>query len=384
MTKRHITYLTCITALLSVACGTTAASAAHRTHVVHPGQSIQQAVNAAEPGDTVLVLGGTYHESVTVKTPGVTLRGVGPRTVIMPTAAQTTAAATATATATAKTTATATATAKATQSAAKAAVSCPDGGNGICVVGTKGTTLKDVTVTDLTLTGFPRIGLWSMGTDHLTVRRVVADKNGQWGIAQEHSTRAVLRQNVARNNGDAGLFLANDVKAEQGAMDTQGTVVDRNYLEGNRVGITVRRLRNVTVTGNTMTGNCSGVFIVGDENKPKTSAVTVTENHVDQNNKYCKKTARLPFLQGSGIVLTGVEDTLVTRNVVNGNSGTSPLSGGIVLFKSMVGVTSERNRITGNSLAANTPADLVNQEATKSANTFQGNSCRASKPAGLC
>lgn len=363
-----------------MACGSTAASAAHRTHVVHPGQSIQKAVNAAEPGDTVLVLGGTYHESVTVNTPGVTLRGVGPGTVIMPTAAQTAAAATASASATA----TATATPKATRSAVQASVSCPDGGNGICVVGTKGTTLKDVTVTDLTLKGFPRIGLWSMGTDHLTVRRVVADKNGQWGIAQEHSTRAVFQQNVARNNGDAGLFLANDVKAEQGAMDTQGTVVDRNNLEGNRVGITVRRLRNVTVKRNSMTGNCTGVFVVGDENKPKTSAVTVIDNRANQNNKYCKKTARLPFLQGSGIVLTGVDDTLVTRNVVHGNSGTSPLSGGIVLFKSMVGVTSERNRITGNQLAANTPADLVNQEATKSANTFQGNSCRASKPAGLC
>jgi nitrous oxidase accessory protein NosD len=103
-----------------------------------------------------------------------------------------------------------------------------------------------------------------------------------------------------------------------------------------------------------------------------------------QNNKYCAKTARLPFLQGSGIVLTGAEDSLVTGNTVSGNSGRSPLSGGVVLFKSFVGVASERNRISDNTLENNSPADLVNQESTMRGNTFERNSCRASKPAGLC
>lgn len=70
----------------------------------------------------------------------------------------------------------------------------------------------------------------------------------------------------------------------------------------------------------------------------------------------------------------------MTGNVVTGHSGRSPLSGGIVLFKSFVGVTSERNRITGNHLRDNSPADLVDQEAAKSGNAFGGNSCRASKP----
>ncbi|MCE0445358.1 hypothetical protein LT493_10985 [Streptomyces tricolor] len=51
---------------------------------MHPGQSIQKAVNAAKAGDTVFVLAGTYRESVTVKTAGLTLRGAGPGTVIQP------------------------------------------------------------------------------------------------------------------------------------------------------------------------------------------------------------------------------------------------------------------------------------------------------------
>ncbi|MEV6840202.1 right-handed parallel beta-helix repeat-containing protein [Streptomyces sp. NPDC051133] len=374
MTKRQITYLACGTALLGALLTTSPASAAHRIHLVHPGESIQKAVNAARPGDTVVVLAGTYHESVTVKTPEVTLRGVGPGTVIKPTAKQLAAAAASTASATKKS----------APGARKASVSCAEGGNGVCVVGAKNKALKDVTVSDLTVSGFPRTGLWSMGTDRLTVRRVTAVDNGQWGIAQEHSTRGLFQHNVARGSGDAGLFLANNVKAEEGARDTRGTVIEGNDLEANRIGITVRRLRNLSVTRNYLTGNCAGVFVIGDENKPKGGALTVSENRVVRNNKYCAKTDRLPFLQGSGIVLTGVEKTLVTRNVVTGHSGKSPMSGGIVLFKSFVGASGERNRVTGNSLAANSPADLVNQETAKSGNTFDHNTCRASKPAGLC
>ncbi|GGW80970.1 hypothetical protein GCM10010503_67920 [Streptomyces lucensis JCM 4490] len=363
MTKRHITYLACTTVLVGALAGTAPASAAHRIHVVHPGESIQKAVNAARPGDTVFVLAGTYRESVTVKTPGLTLRGEGDRTVIKPVKKKKT---------------------KSAPPAAKATVSCEEGGNGVCVIGAKNTALERVTVADLKVTGFSRMGVWSMGTDRLTVQRVTADDNGQWGIAQEHSTRGLFRDNIARRNGDAGLFLANNVKAEEGARDTKGTLVVRNRLEGNRIGITVRRLRNLTVTRNLVTGNCAGVFVVGDENKPKAGALTVSRNDVERNNKYCPKTARLPYLQGSGIVLTGTEKALVTGNVVTGHSGRSPLSGGIVLFKSFVGVTSERNRITGNHLRDNSPADLVDQEAAKSGNAFGGNSCRASKPSGLC
>ena len=45
--------------------------------VVSPGQSIQAAVNTAKPGDTVLVEPGVYHQSVQIRTNGITLRGSG-------------------------------------------------------------------------------------------------------------------------------------------------------------------------------------------------------------------------------------------------------------------------------------------------------------------
>ncbi|WP_307621181.1 nitrous oxide reductase family maturation protein NosD [Streptomyces sp. V3I7] len=354
MTKCHIAYLACTAVVLGAGLGAAPPVAAHHhTHLVRPGQSIQKAVDAAKAGDTVLLAAGTFRESVKVTTPGLTLRGAGSRTVLKP-------------------------------STKKVTGSCAKNGNGICVLGTKKRDIKDVTVADLKVTGFSHAGVFGMATDRMTVRGVTAAKNGVWGIAQERSVRGVIKSNHARNNGDAGIFLANTITEEAGAQDTRGTLVAKNRLEGNRTGVTVRRLRGLTVDDNYLTGNCAAVFVVGDENKPKAGALTVRDNWMDRNNKYCPKTARLPAIQGSGIVLTGAEDTLVTRNLVTGNAGKSPLSGGIVLFKSMVGATSERNRITGNVLRDNAPADLVNNEKAKSANTFTHNSCRTSKPAGLC
>ncbi|WP_367324893.1 nitrous oxide reductase family maturation protein NosD [Streptomyces sp. HUAS ZL42] len=353
MKKCHIAYLACAAAVAGTGLGAAAPAAAHTIHMVRPGESIQKAVDAAAPGDTVLVSSGTYHESVRVTTSGLTLRGMGRNTVIRP----------------------------GTDPNANA---CAKEGNGICVIGAKNRNLEGVTVASLTVTGFRGSGVFSMATDGLTVRNVTAEKNGVWGIAQELSVRGVFRGNTARNNGDAGIFVANAIKVEEGAAGTMGTVVRGNRLEGNRIGVTVRRLRNLTVSSNDVTGNCAGVFLVGDENKPKGGDLTVRDNRVVQNNKFCPKTARLPFLQGSGIVLTGVEDTLVTRNVIADNAGASPLSGGVVLFKSMVGAANERNRISGNLLRGNAPADLVNGDTTVQSNTFAGNYCAASKPAGLC
>ncbi|MFG2125619.1 nitrous oxide reductase family maturation protein NosD [Streptomyces sp. NPDC048710] len=363
MKRNHVRYAAFVAVLLGAGPAAFPASAvslpAARTMTVRPGESIQKAVDAAHAGDTVLVQAGTYHESVTVKTSGLTLRGVGPRTVIVPPV-------------------------KKAVPSPKAAVGCVEGGKGICVVGLRNKPVTDVTVSDLKVTGFSSVGLWSLATDRLTVQRVRAEKNGKWGISQEHSTRGVFKNNVARNNGDAGLYLANTTMSEKGATDSRGLVVQGNTLEGNRNGLTVLRLRNLKVQRNYLTGNCTGMIVIGDENKPRAGALTVSENYVLRNNKYCAKTARLPFVQGSGIVLSGAESVLLTHNMVAGNSGRSPLSGGVVLFKSMVGVGNDKNRVDENWFIGNAPADLVNQNASKGSNLFRGNFCRVSVPAGLC
>ncbi|MEU7038876.1 right-handed parallel beta-helix repeat-containing protein [Streptomyces sp. NPDC046237] len=353
MTKRQMAYLACTVALVASGLGAAAPTAENRTvHRVKAGESIQQAVDAAKPGDTVVLAPGTYRESVRITTSNVTLRGstVFP-TVLVPDSAATDA--------------------------------CAKAGHGICVTGTDGNPVEGVTVRSLTVRGFAKNGLWASRTDRLKIHRVTAEKNGNWGIAQERSVRSVLSHNIARDNADAGLFVSNTTDTEAGAVDAQGTVITRNRVSGNRIGVTVRRLRNLTVDRNEATGNCAAVFVVGDESTPRAGAMSLRRNYIHSNNKHCPKTPRLPFLQGSGIVLTGAEETLVAENRIEDNVGASPLSGGIVLFKSFVGALNERNEIRDNVVLRNGSADLANRDTGKG-NTFSGNTCEVSEPAGMC
>lgn len=354
MKKKHLTCLAGIVLAaatgLSVAAPSSSAAVAGG-HVVRPGESIQKAVDAARPGDTIVVLPGTYRESVLITKPGLTLLGTGSRTVIRPGAATGNVCATA--------------------------------GNGICVLGASGKPVDDVSIRSLTVSGFKKNGVWSSWTDRLTVRKVTSTNNGTWGIGQERSTRGEFLHNTARENGDAGIFLANTVDAEAGATDTLGAEIRDNTLTGNRIGVTARRVRNLTVQDNLMTGNCSGVFVVGDESRPRAGAMTIQDNRIIANNKFCPANPRLSAIQGTGIVLTGSEDTTVRSNLIRNNVGSTPLSGGIVLVKSFVGAPNTGNSITDNVVEDNQPADLADRD-TGTGNTFVRNQCGTSEPAGMC
>src|SRR5689334_21160187 len=61
----------------------TAGTAAAKTIVVHPGESIQAAVDAASPGDTVQVKSGKYAETVAITTDRITLKTKG-ATIVPP------------------------------------------------------------------------------------------------------------------------------------------------------------------------------------------------------------------------------------------------------------------------------------------------------------
>ncbi|MEU1421800.1 right-handed parallel beta-helix repeat-containing protein [Kitasatospora sp. NPDC005751] len=343
---------TALTTALTALGAAPPAHAAGTVHLVQPGESIQQAVDEAGPGDTVQLLPGTYRGSVRITTPGLTLRGAGPDSVVAP-------------------------------GDAADGNACATAGHGLCVVGADAGPLTDVTIEALAVTGFRKNGINASGTDRMTVRAAYVHDNGQQGISQEKSTRAVITGNESTRNGQSGVFLANAVDSEGGALTTDGTVVSGNLLTDNRIGVTVRRLRDLSVEANEIHGNCGGVFIVGDEGVPRAGALSVSHNRVVANNSYCPPNPRLDAIQGTGILLTGAEDTTVAGNEVTDNVGASPMSGGIVLFRSVVGVANARNTVTGNHVVGNGPADLADRD-TGTSNSFARNQCAVSEPAGHC
>ncbi|MFF4651492.1 nitrous oxide reductase family maturation protein NosD [Streptomyces sp. NPDC001380] len=320
--------------------------------VVRPGETVQQTVDRAAPGDVVFVPAGVYRGSVDIRTDGVTLMGSGPATRFVPAAAAGNGA-------------------------------CAAAGHGVCVTGSPGHPLAGVRLRSFSVSGFTKDGVMATWTDGLSVRGVVSRGNGEHGIRQDRSVRGVFRDNTAADNAETGIFLANTVTEEGGATDAEGAVVSGNRLSGNRVGITVRRLQDLVVERNTVIGNCAGIFVVGDEGTPRAGRLAVRSNRVWENNRYCPSTARLPVMQGAGIVLTGVEEVWVIGNDVRDNRGTSPLSGGIVLFPSFVGVASSRNTIGGNTATGNQPADVADRDKGTD-NVFDDNRCEVSQPAGRC
>src|SRR5215217_3694879 len=76
--RRSIVLLTTIALTVLVASGVALAaigSAGAQSSVVGPGESIQKAINAADPGDTIVVR-GLHHEDVAIRKDGIKLRGV--------------------------------------------------------------------------------------------------------------------------------------------------------------------------------------------------------------------------------------------------------------------------------------------------------------------
>src|SRR5215204_33103 len=66
-----------------VVLGTKIGSAGAQSSVVGPGESIQKAINAADPGDTIVVR-GVHREDVVIRKDGIKLRGVDDAVIEVP------------------------------------------------------------------------------------------------------------------------------------------------------------------------------------------------------------------------------------------------------------------------------------------------------------
>lgn len=331
------------------------------TIVVSPGQSIQAAVNHAHPGDTVLLKPGVYHQSVQIRTDGITLRGSGNSrhgTVLKP-------------------------------PARKPHTLCTGafGVTGVCILAKKinmqsGAVLQAVrhnTVTGMYVTGFPANGVFGYGTNGLTVTNVSAVNDGDYGISRFESTRTLFARDTAVGNHEAGFYVGDSPDAD--------TVVRDNVSIGNQFGIFVRHARGVAVFHNLAIKNCEGILVLDDGQKGGAGNAAIFRNVAIGNNKFCAKSADTPVnVKGGGILLLGATRTLVAHNAVSGNTGRQFNSGGIVVLSASTishGSNPNHDTIVANHAFRNRPADLI-WDGTGVGVHFVANHCGTSQPAGLC
>jgi nitrous oxidase accessory protein NosD len=309
------------------------ASAKPKGHVVHPGESIQKAIKAAHPGDTIVVLGGVYHGTVVIKKDGISLRGVD--AVLKP--------------------------------PAKPTSTC--GASGFCVQA------DNVSISGFTVRNFPDFGIVAFGVRNAKFMTNRAINNGEYGLATFSSTGTQMIANLARGSDDAGLYVGDTPHAD-------ATVV-ANETSDNFLGILVRNARHGKIAGNQVHNNCVGMLFLADEPGPA-GVFDVRGNKVVNNTRACPAFEGAPPLSGVGIALLGARGMEIKSNHIIHNvpSGPTGLSGGVVVVSGFKGTPPTNNTVTGNTIHRNKPDIFWDKRG--SGNRLKPNDCKTSKPGRLC
>lgn len=233
--------------------------------------TIQGAVDAATPGDLILISPGTYREAVEVPAtkPYLTIRGVERNTTIL------------------------------------------DGGfelaNGFKVVKAKGVAIENLTARNYTKNGFFWTGAEGYRGSYLT-----AVRNGDYGIYAFESTKGQFDHSYAAGSPDAGFYiggcqpcdaLITDVTSEWNGLGYSGTnaggnlVIANSTWRRNRAGIVPNSgsyepdfpQRDMVIVGN----------LVYENNNGKTPAIDISITAM-----------------GNGILSAGGQENRVLRNRV--------------------------------------------------------------------
>ena len=325
---------------------------------VHPGESIQAAIDQASPGDKIKLAPGTYRESVQIKTDAITLRGAGAdETVIKP--------------------------------GPGSGQGICEGSDGICVADADvsnpnappviNNRVADVRIKDLKVKGFDFSGVFFFGTRDQRVKEVVAKRNAEYGIAAFETTGGRYRDNATPRNGEAGLYVGDSENADAVLRDNVS-----NHNAG--IGIFIRDAAHGRVKHNRTSDNCIGVLFLDTPDDPAaplpSSDWIARKNRVNHNNAVCS--GEEGDSSGIGIAIDGAQRITLLHNTANGNrpAGPSPFGGGILVATEPGFPTATGNLIKHNTAFRNRPVDLFWDQL--GSNRFTRNRCGTSDPNGLC
>ncbi len=331
--------------------------------------TIQAAVDAAQPGDTILVPPGTYRESVLVDKSDLTI--VGTPAAIIDAAGFRTGIRVGTG----------------RISRDGPAPACPP-------LAVTGFTLSGLTITHA---GFSGVFLIGVDGYHLTGTSYV--DNPVYGPFPVCSRNGLIDFNHVVGGGsavgpslDTGIYVGDD----------DGVTVRHNSVTNYVIGVVVENTINATVQDNLLKGNTAGIYVavLPDHPRPFTDNVVIERNQVVNNNlpnpvpaDSGDEIGGVPT--GVGIVNLGSDHVVVRHNRVLGND-----SLGVIVLQNLFGPLDPRiepnpdfNEVRGNVILQNghnpdpvraiTPGADIVYDGTGTGNCFADNVFATEFPAGI-
>lgn len=348
--------------LLTLGLATTPA-AASRPHVIVVSGSIQAAVDAAHPGDTILVPPGRYDGGVVVDKSPLTIRGS--RAAIID----------------------ATGHRYGIQVGTAPIATDPDG-NEICPA----ITMHGITIDGLTVKNADDTGVRLVGVDgfRLTGGRYV--DNEEYGPFPICSANGLIDHNDVAGTHDAGIYVGDDTSV----------TVTHNQATGCAIGVEIENSLHSVVRQNVTVGNTVGVLVSLLPNLPMpfNDDTLISRNVVNHNNfpnpvpaGSGEDVGLLPT--GTGILNVGGDHVTISGNSVVGNN-----SVGVAIIQSPFGpldarleVNPDGNRVQGNVILHNgqspdpvratTPGADIVYDGTGTGNCFARNVYRTDFPPGI-
>jgi parallel beta-helix repeat protein len=273
-------------ALIAVLCLSITGAAVAKVIVVRT--SIQDAVDAANPGDTIVVPPGVYYETVLVAKDNLTIRG--------------------------------------STAAILDATGFDDGirvGTGRFSRDSTGALIcpplevHNFTLDGLTIRNAGENGIFLIGVEgfHLTQSRYL--NNGEYGPFPVCSRAGLIAFNVASGHNDAAIYVGDD----------DNVIVRHNRVTRSVIGIEIENSSNTVVQHNWLSGNTVGILAVVLPGLPMaaTQGVWIEHNVLLQNNlpnpiavDSGDPVGLLPT--GTGILNIGGDEVVMRHNVVIGHN----------------------------------------------------------------